>query len=46
MKEPVKGLDKDVCGAKLLLTTVFAYPVDCVTLFLSSTEDTALLPVS
>ena len=46
MKEPVKGLDKDVCGAKLLLTTVFAYPVNCVTLFLSPIEDTALLSVS
>ena len=28
--EPVNGINKDMCGAKLLSTTVSAYPVDCV----------------
>ena len=27
--EPVNGINKDVCGAKLQPMTVSAYPVDC-----------------
>ena len=27
---PVNGINKDICGAKLLLTTISAYPVDYV----------------
>ena len=26
---PLDGINKDVCGAKLLLTTTSVYPVDC-----------------
>ena len=28
--EPKNSINKDMCGAKLLLTNVSAYPVDCV----------------
>ena len=28
--KPVSGINKDVCGAKLLPTTASAHPVDCV----------------
>ena len=28
--EPLRGINKDACGAKLLPTTVSAYPVGCV----------------
>ena len=44
--EPLKGFNKAACGAKLLPTTVLAYPVDQLCLFLSFIEDTSLLPVS
>ena len=44
--EPVNGINKDVNGARLLLMTISAYPVDCMSLFLSSTEDIALLFMS
>ena len=27
---PLDGINKDVCGTKLLLTTTSVYPVDCV----------------
>ena len=27
--EPMIIINKDMCGAKLLLTTVFAHPMDC-----------------
>ena len=45
--EPLHGTNKDACGAKLLLTTVLAYPVDCVCFcYLICIKDTALLPMS
>ena len=28
--EPLNGINKDVCSAKLQPTTILAYPVDCV----------------
>ena len=31
--EPLNGINKDVCGAKLQPTTVLAYPVDCDCLY-------------
>ena len=43
--EPVNSINRDAYGAKLLPTTLSAYPVNCVCVFLSLIEDTALLSV-
>ena len=43
--DPVNGINKDVNGTRLLLTTVSTYPMNCMSLFLSLTKDIALLSV-
>ena len=44
--KPVNGINKDISGARLLPMTISTYPVDCMSLFLSLTEDMALLFMS
>ena len=44
--ETMGGINKDICGAKLLPTTILACAVNCIATFLSLSEDTALLSVS
>ena len=44
--EPVNGINKGVCGAKLQPTAVLAYPVDCDCLCHLVTGHTVLLSVS
>ena len=42
---PLDGINKDVGGAKLLLTTTFAYPVDCACIWpLLKTQHHCLCP--
>ena len=43
--EPVGGINKDMCGAKLLQTTVSAYAVNCICFFhLLKTQHCSLCP--